>query len=487
MAVASVREETVVVILAAGKGTRMGNDQIVKVCFEIDGVPAINRQISVFKKARINRFLLVVGDRAEQVLGTVAGEHPEALYVFQEPQMGTGHAARVAAEALKAIGYRGNVLVSTGDKLIEEEAIEALFDGFVKQRADMALLTVPKTRATQGSVGRVFVDSSGQALDIIEVADRRRQAVVDELRRQLEEGLPLSAATLKQTLHRHFPDPKKQRRAVAELADLAEGPERVEPAALERVLGLEKYQLKIDGKPYTARQIERICKGTNPSLYLFRSAAFYQAVGMLDNDNAQKEYYITDAVRLLSDLRDQGGQRRYRVRAVPVASAECIQGFNSPDELLAIQDYFRRKKLDRAATAAAAIKPRLSPSQYATVSEWLGRIDAGGSDLRRWLEQIYGGHESLHRQKCRDLARVLRCYGKRYGMDGKVCIVRAPGRINLMGRHVDHRGGWTNFLAIAQETIAVAGLREDDVVEAVSVEPRKFTRSLSASRNSWAA
>ena len=44
-----------------------------------------------------------------------------------------------------------------------------------------------------------------------------------------------------------------------------------------------------------------------------------------------------------------------------------------------------------------------------------------------------------------------------------------------MGRHVDHRGGWTNFLAIAQETIAVAGLRDDDVVQAVSTEPKRFS------------
>ena len=85
-----VREETLVVILAAGKGTRMGNDDLVKVCFEIDGVPAINRQINVFKSARINRFLLVVGDRAEQVLSTVVPEHPEVMYVQQEPQLGRG-------------------------------------------------------------------------------------------------------------------------------------------------------------------------------------------------------------------------------------------------------------------------------------------------------------------------------------------------------------------------------------------------------------
>ena len=59
-------------------------------------------------------------------------------------------------------------------------------------------------------------------------------------------------------------------------------------------------------------------------------------------------------------------------------------------------------------------------------------------------------------------------------MDEKVCVVRAPGRINLMGRHVDHRGGLTNFLAIDRETFAVAGLRDDNNVVAVSTEPKKF-------------
>jgi hypothetical protein len=38
-----IPEQTMVVILAAGKGTRMGREDLVKVCFEIDGVPAINR------------------------------------------------------------------------------------------------------------------------------------------------------------------------------------------------------------------------------------------------------------------------------------------------------------------------------------------------------------------------------------------------------------------------------------------------------------
>ena len=38
------------IVLAAGKGTRMGQTDLTKVCFEIDGVPAIDRQIAVFKR-----------------------------------------------------------------------------------------------------------------------------------------------------------------------------------------------------------------------------------------------------------------------------------------------------------------------------------------------------------------------------------------------------------------------------------------------------
>jgi N-acetylgalactosamine kinase len=43
-----------------------------------------------------------------------------------------------------------------------------------------------------------------------------------------------------------------------------------------------------------------------------------------------------------------------------------------------------------------------------------------------------------------------------------------------MGRHVDHRGGLTNFLAIDRETIAAVGLRDDNRVVAVNTQPTKF-------------
>jgi len=406
-----VAEQTVAVILAAGKGTRMGRPSMGKVCFEIDSVPAINRIISCLKSARFTRFLLVVGSKSEQVLKVVAREHPGVMAVYQSPQLGTGHAAQVAAEVLKSIDHDGNVLVTMGDKYLERPAVDALVAGFVKQQADLALLTLPKSKMPNSAAGRVVVDGNGQALDIIEPAER----------------------------------------------SLSENEEHVE----------------IGGKRYTVARLEKTAKRVNPSLYLFKAEAFYQGVAKIDNDNPRGQYDLPDVVRHLSGIRDGKGGRRFRVRTVPVENPDWIQGFNSPDELLAIQDYVRRTKAEGRQNGAA-VRPQLKSNQYATVGQWLAKLDRRGAGLDRWLRKIYGRHEDLHRQKCKDLEAVLQCYGKRFGLDQKVCIVRAPGRINLMGRHVDHRGGLTNFLAIDRETLAVVGLRDDHDVVAVNTRPRKF-------------
>ena len=470
----NIQDQTIVVILAAGKGTRMGRDDLVKVCFEIDSESAINRQINVFRKKRFEKFILVVGEKAEQVLGAVSKQHADVIYVYQEPQLGTGHAGKIVSEALQNLGFSGNVLLSTGDKYIEESAIEALMDGFVKQQADMAVLTIPKTKATEGSVGRVLVDAEGQAIDIIERTDRRRLAIGDELRDKLSKAKEITPDALRKIVEKHIPGPAKQKTAVGELIDLAGRSSVVDPKRLGKVLESQKYNLTIEGQRYSARQIEKLCTGVNPSLYLFTAEVFHKGVSMIDNDNAQGEYYVTDVVRLLGGIKDTRGKRRYRVRAVPIDNPDCIQGFNSPDELLAIQDYVRRKNLRSSKVRSLEHRPRLKPSQYTTVSQWLERIKAEKPGMRRWLASVYGQHHDLQRRKSADLTRVLTRYGTQFGFDEKVCIIRAPGRINLMGRHVDHRGGTTNFLAIQHETIAAVGLRDDNDVVAVNTEPKKF-------------
>ena len=111
---------------------------------------------------------------------------------------------------------------------------------------------------------------------------------------------------------------------------------------------------------------------------------------------------------------------------------------------------------------------------HATVAKWQKKIRANSARFRKFLADIYGNHPELHRDKTQQIQKVLTCYGRRFGFDKKVVIVKAPGRVNLMGRHVDHRGGCNNFLAIDKETILVAGIGDDDNVVAVNTRPKEF-------------
>jgi len=463
---------TMVVILAAGKGTRMGRNDMAKVCFEIDGIPAINRTIATFQKLGFENFMLTIGDKAEQVLETVNAINPSCLYVYQQPQLGTGHAAKLAAEALEKMNFQGNVIVTLGDKFIESAAVEMLAEGFIKQQADLSLLTIPKGKKDE-SAGRVFADKTGQIIDIIEKVDIARQSIADELSEKIKKHQHISPELLVQIINKFMPSTKKQAVAVPQLLALAKTPNKIESSALQKVLSLGQYNIEIAGEKFTAEEIETCCKGVNPSLYMFRHKAFYHGTSLIDNNNAQKEYYLTDIVRQLSSVKIENTQK-YKVRAVHIANTNYIQGFNSPDELLGIQDYVRRQKLKADKTSNASTQPVLKSSQYCTVRQWLDKLDSRKSSLTQWLNHIYGKNEQLHKEKLSSLKKVLTCYGKNFGFDHKVCIVRAPGRINLMGRHVDHRGGYNNFLALDRETIVVAGLRDDNNVTAVNVMPQKF-------------
>ncbi len=469
----SIIDQTFVIILAAGKGTRMGRDDVAKVCFEIDGVPAINRLIEAFKKQRFQKFLVIVGSMAEQVMQTIANEHPEVIYTYQTEQLGTGHAAQTAAQTLQQMDHNGSVLVTLGDKYLEPEAVELLVDGFIKQQADLALLTIPRTAENTDSSGRVFIDDAGQVRAILEQIDIARQAIADELHKKLNQNKSITAATIKTIAETHISNRKKISKAIPQLMHLVKNHKTIERQTLKPVLNTPDFNLQIAGKPYTADQIEKHCPQFNPSLYLFRSDVFYRGVALIDNHNAQKEFYLTDIVKNLNTLTDRSGHP-LRIRAVPAPTADCIQGFNSPDELLNIQDYLRRKRKQVRTASSALVRCQLKTRQYATVDTWIDKIEKNTPALRRWLLSIYGDHPDLHTEKRKELTRVLKCYGKRFGFDDKVVIVRAPGRINLMGRHVDHRGGYNNFLALHRETIAVAGLRDDDQVHAVSTNPRQF-------------
>ncbi|MGC1629352.1 MAG: NTP transferase domain-containing protein, partial [Candidatus Acidiferrales bacterium] len=90
--------DTVVLILAAGKGTRM-RSELAKVLHRAGGRPLIEHVIRACQPLKATQVLAVVGHQAEEV-GAVA-EDLGAETVLQHPQRGTGHAAQTARRKMR--------------------------------------------------------------------------------------------------------------------------------------------------------------------------------------------------------------------------------------------------------------------------------------------------------------------------------------------------------------------------------------------------
>ncbi len=118
---------TTVVILAAGKGTRMKSERP-KVLHELCGRPMIGWVLDAAAGLEPDRIVVVVGHRAGDVEAACRAELPDAdlHFVVQEPQLGTGHALQIAAPA---IGGAERVVVTYGDMpLLQTESLLELVE-----------------------------------------------------------------------------------------------------------------------------------------------------------------------------------------------------------------------------------------------------------------------------------------------------------------------------------------------------------------------
>ena len=98
--------EIQVLVLAAGKGTRMKSKHP-KVIHRVCGLPMVSHVLRAAAEVSPNRPWVVVGFGAEEVKETV-GDYPD--YIIQEEQLGTGHAVMMAQERLRHL-KDGNLLV----------------------------------------------------------------------------------------------------------------------------------------------------------------------------------------------------------------------------------------------------------------------------------------------------------------------------------------------------------------------------------------
>ncbi len=151
-----------VVILAAGKGTRMQSD-LPKVLHPLAGRPLLSHVLAAADSLSPEKICVVYGHGGE-TLPRVIGR-PELAWAKQEPQLGTGHAVQ---QAVPHLNPEALCLILYGDvPLTRPETLQEMT--LIAREGAIALLTV--RLANPSGYGRIVRDARGQVERIVEHKD----------------------------------------------------------------------------------------------------------------------------------------------------------------------------------------------------------------------------------------------------------------------------------------------------------------------------
>lgn len=247
-----------VVILAAGKGTRMYSD-LPKVLHQVAGKPMVKHVIDTAQQLGAENIHLIYGHGAELIQQRLGNENLN--WVLQAEQLGTGHAMQQAAPYFQD---NENILMLYGDApLISVETLQRLLTA--KPQNGVALLTVELDDPT--GYGRIL-RSADNIIGIVEQKDA--------------------------------------------------SPE----------------QLKI--------------REVNTGVMVASGADFKRWLARLENNNAQKEYYITDIIGFAS-------QDGCQVVSVKAADLFEVEGANNRLQLARLERYYQQKQAEKLLLAGVML------------------------------------------------------------------------------------------------------------------------------------
>ncbi|RKG31898.1 bifunctional UDP-N-acetylglucosamine diphosphorylase/glucosamine-1-phosphate N-acetyltransferase GlmU [Acinetobacter tianfuensis] len=159
---------TSVIILAAGKGTRM-RSSLPKVLQPLAGRPLLGHVIETAKKLHANNIITIYGHGGHLVQSAFA--HEKVQWVEQAEQLGTGHAVKVT---LPVLPQTGQSLILSGDvPCISQDTLQKLLDASANTGIGLVTLTLPDA----SGYGRI-VRKNGQIQAIVEhkdASDTQRQ------------------------------------------------------------------------------------------------------------------------------------------------------------------------------------------------------------------------------------------------------------------------------------------------------------------------
>ena len=155
---------TALIILGAGKGTRMKSD-LPKVLHSIGGAPMIVHAMKAGAGLSPDQTIIVAGHGADLVEAAVLDHDPDAQVVLQTEQLGTAHAVAQAKDALA--GFAGDAVVLYGDTpFIRPETLTAMAEA----RANHDIIVLGFNAKDPGKYGRLI--TQGDTLErIVEFKD----------------------------------------------------------------------------------------------------------------------------------------------------------------------------------------------------------------------------------------------------------------------------------------------------------------------------
>ena len=160
-------ESVAVIILAAGKGTRMKSEKA-KFLHEINGSPMVKYLVDSAKQIAGNHVIIVIGHQAEIVREVVSATHADVSFAVQHEQLGTGHAVQCAMPHVPA--QIADIVILCGDvPLISPVTIRRLLAEHHRAKRDLTVLAV-KLKNPKG-YGRMLIDHRNRVTGIVEEAD----------------------------------------------------------------------------------------------------------------------------------------------------------------------------------------------------------------------------------------------------------------------------------------------------------------------------
>lgn len=295
------REKTFcVLILAAGKGTRM-HSGTPKVLHTILEEPILYYPLTAASGTGIPNVGVVVGFGGELVESWLADEFPGAEVIWQEEQLGTGHAAKLAQRWWQDYD---NVMIIPGDTpLITAKTLQELAEQHVKNQNMCSVLSFDIENPA--GYGRIIRENG--AVRIVEHKD--------------------------------------------------------------------------------ATPEEASCREVNSGMYVFDTKALSSVIDDLSSDNKQKEYYLPDALRLISGA---GG----RVSAIQCGGSDEFLGVNDPKQLAEATAIMRVRILEELMSEKGV--KCMDPA-----SAWVGPKAVVGCDVtlepnvQIWGRSVIGAHSRI--------------------------------------------------------------------------------------------